>query len=252
MRTGTSLNPDDNYIEQIENLSEKFEFVEIAMGEMEEDISELEAEEVKKTVEDKELDLTVHLPFRQPLATSVECFNEAKLEYMADLLDWAKSAGAEKAVLHCNLRHGEEKEVVEEELREQVIKADKLGKEYGIEICFENTPFYKSRPMDLEEFGELLEELDVAMCFDIGHAVAEVGEEESVEFLEEYNHLISHLHIQDTRDERDSHLSLGDGEIDFEAVCEHLQDFDGTACLEIFTEDEEIMELSRKKFLRNF
>ncbi len=102
------------------------------------------------------------------------------------------------------------------------------------------------------EFGSILDELDAAMCFDIGHAVAEVGEKDALRFLEDYGHLVSHLHVQDTRDRQDSHLAIGDGEIDFSEFASRLPDFDGTMILEIFTEDAELLELSRKRLLQNF
>jgi len=120
-----------------------------------------------------------------------------------------------------------------------------LGQENNLEVCFENMGQW--RGLELLELGELLDELDASMCFDTGHAFSEVGQEETEEFLDEYSHLISHLHLTDTREGRDMHLPIGSEEVGFKAIGEKLSDFDGTATMEIFTEDNDYILLSKKK-----
>lgn len=252
MRTGISLNPEEDFVLQVKNASRKFDFVEIQVGEMETPFEEIDREGLVDKLEERGFGLVVHLPFRQPLCTTVEKFNEAELEYMEELIEEASELGAEKAVVHVNMRHGEEREEVKGGIVEQMVELDRKGEEKDVEVCFENIPFEDSLVFDLMELGEILEQEELSMTFDTGHAVAEVGQEGTEEFLEKYSNVISHIHVQDARDGKDQHLSLGDGHIDFEGLTAGLQDFNGTASLEIFTSDREQIDLSRRKWERYF
>lgn len=251
MKIGASLDPETVYHERIQQLPDVFDLVEFSIGELAKDPEMINVEKVTRALEENDLDLVVHLPFRQPIVTPVEEYNRAKIKYNERLIQFCSRLGAEKAVAHCNLRWGQDKEEVMENLKEQMRELQEIGEEHGVEICFENIFKDETKPADLEEFGEILEELDARMCFDIGHAVAEVGQEEAVEFLGNFSHLLSHLHIQDTRNQQDSHIAIGDGEIDFEPVASQLSGFDGTVCLEIFS-DNDLLKLSREKFLQHF
>ncbi|MBC5793317.1 MAG: sugar phosphate isomerase/epimerase [Nanohaloarchaea archaeon] len=243
MRVGLSLGPEGDLVENIE-LAEDMDFIEFGLGEGERLQEDIDAEEVNEKLEELDLDLVVHLPFRQVLATAVPELNESILEYHDRLLEFSTQMGAEKAVVHVDTR-GKHEEIEEELILEQIEKLDELGKEHGIEIVFENLGHW--RGIELEELGTMLEELEVSMCFDTGHAFSEVGQEETEEFLEEYSHLISHIHFTDTREGRDMHLPIGSSEVGFEGMMEKFEDFDGTACMEIFTDDPDYIQLSKWK-----
>ncbi len=243
MRIGVSLGPEGELTEKLE-IAKDADFVEFGIGEGERPIEEIDKDAVKEKLEEYDLDFVAHLPFRQVLATSVPELNEAVLEYHDRLLDFAEDLGAEKAVVHTDIR-GKEEDKEEELIPEQIRKLNEIGKEHDIEIVFENLGHW--RGIELEELGEILEEQDVSMCFDTGHAFSEVGQEEMEEFLEEYGYLISHLHLQDTREGRDMHLPIGSSEIEFEPIVEQLPDFNGTATMEIWTEDKDYIQLSKQK-----
>jgi sugar phosphate isomerase/epimerase len=243
MEIGVSLGPEP---EEISKVPQEFEFVELAIGEKEIDPEEIDVEQVKQDLEEKNLGLVVHLPFRQPLATKVDTLNEAALDYFDELIEVSEKLGAEKAVVHANAREEDDEENIEY-LANQVEILSKLGEPYDIEVCIENVGQWDG--IELFRLGEILEDQDVSMCFDTGHAFAEVGQEETEEFLEEHLELISHLHVQDTREGRDLHLCIGEGEIEWESLGSRLKGFNGTACLEVFTNDDDYQKLSREKFL---
>jgi len=244
MKKGLSLGPEGELTEKIDSTPQEFNFVEFSIGEHERPVEEIDKEEVKKALERNKLDLTIHLPFKQPLATSVDEINQGVLNYQERLMKFAKELGAEKTVIHSDMRYDDaEKEI--EKLPSQIEKVMALGREIGIEVCFENLGQW--RGLELFELGELLDRLDAPMCFDTGHAFSEVGQEETEEFLEQYSHLISHLHLNDTREGRDMHLPLGSSEINFPPIIEKLGEFEGTWCLEIFTEDPDYQLLALEK-----
>lgn len=245
MEIGMSLGPDDELIEKIQNLpADEIDFIEFGIGEKERNPNEFNNEEVREVLEENNFGIVIHLPFRQPLATEVDELNEGYLKYQKRLMKTASDLGAEKVVVHADLRNqGREEE--EEKFQGQIEEMMELGEQNNLEICFENMGQW--RGLELLELGELLDELDASMCFDTGHAFSEVGQEETEEFLEEYCHLISHLHLTDTREGRDMHLPIGSEEVGFEAIGDRLLDFDGTATMEIFTADNDYILLSKEK-----
>lgn len=245
MRLGASLGPEGELPEQIRDLpADEFDFIEFAVGEHERRPEEIDKEEVKEAFEDQNFGFIAHLPFRQRLTTEIEEFNDAVLDYHERLINFCKDLGAEKFVVHADMRDNDSEEE-EEIIPEQIRKLKEIGEQHNVEICFENIGHWNG--LDLFELGELLDELDASMCFDTGHAFSEVGQEEMEEFLDEYSHLISHLHLQDTREGRDMHLPIGSEEIEFKPVGEKLSDFNGTATMEIFTSDNDYILLSKEK-----
>ncbi len=134
MRTGISFDPERDYTERAEEVSREFDLVEISVGEMAKEPGAIDVEQFTRVLETKDLGLIVHLPFRQPIATTVEEYNRAKLEYYERLLGFSSELGAEKAVVHCNLRWGQEKEKVREDLESQLERIKEMGKEKGVEV----------------------------------------------------------------------------------------------------------------------
>ena len=244
MELGGSLGPDGELAEKIEKLPEELDFVEFPIGEQERPMEEIDREAVREVLDQKDFELVVHLPFRQRLVTDIDIFNDAVLDYHRELIKFSVEMGAEKFVVHADMRD-KDSDSQELELPEQIRKLKQIGEENGAEVCFENIGHWNG--IELFELGEMLEELDASMCFDTGHAFSEVGQEEMEEFLDEYSHIISHLHLQDTREGRDMHLPIGSEEIEFEPVGEKLEEFKGTATMEIFTSSNDYIELSKKK-----
>jgi sugar phosphate isomerase/epimerase len=244
MKIGASLGPEEDLEKQIRGMPEELEFIEFPLGEKEQMPEEIDKKKVKQALNEKNFDLIVHLPFRQRLVTEIEEFNDAVLDYHRRLMKFSEELGAEKFVVHADMRDNDSEEE-EELIIEQIKKLDEIGEEMNAEICFENLGHWNG--LELFQLGEVLEELDASMCFDTGHAFSEVGQEEMEEFLDEYSHLISHLHLQDTREGRDMHLPIGLEEIDFEPIGEKLSGFEGTATMEIFTSNNDYILLSKQK-----
>lgn len=246
MKIGASVGPD---IEDVANVPKQFDFVEIAIGEREVAPEDIDVEQLESDLEQKDLGLVVHLPFRQPLATTVDEFNEALVDYYDRLLRFSADLGAEKAVVHLNLRYGQEFEDVEDKLHDQIKALKVLEERHGVELVYENLPFGSSRAVDLEDLPSFAEQLGVSVCLDTGHAFAESGQEGLEDFLDEAGEELSHLHVQDSMDGDDSHVAVGHGDIDWKEVGSRLEEFEGTATLEIFTNDWDYAGLSREKLL---
>jgi sugar phosphate isomerase/epimerase len=243
---GSSVGP---YPGRIPEVPERFAFVEVSVGEGEVPIAEVDAESVRAALSAADLDLVVHLPFRQPLATTVERLDRANREYLTGLLDDVADLGAETAVVHVDARtrRADPERVARERIAPQMTALADAGRERGVEVCFENVGNVGGTPLD--RLGDLAERTDVALCFDVGHAYAEVGQDGTEAFCRTYADRIAHLHVHDVRARGDSHIPVGSGEIDFAAVGDALGGFDGTVTVEVFGDDPDYAELSAEKVL---
>ncbi len=90
---------------------------------------------------------------------------------------------------------------------------DRVVSQYGVKLALENMPSF---PFMLgrtaEEMAELLDGIDMRVCFDIGHANT-VGEIDGI--LDLINGRIANVHVHDNEGASDQHLTIGDGNIDF-------------------------------------
>lgn len=246
MDYGVSVGPAP---EAVEKVPEEFDFIELSIGEKEIKPEEIDKKALKERLEEKGFDLYIHLPFRQPVATEASELNEALISYFERLIDYSSKIGAKKAVVHPNMRE-EESEEQAEILEEQIKKIKALGEQRGIEVCFENVGQYDT--LEMFDLAEIVEEAEASMCFDTGHGFAEAGQEITEVFLEEEGNKISHIHAQDTRENEDLHLPVGCAQIDFEGFFSKLEDFDGSICLELFTDDPDYMLMSKEKVEKAF
>lgn len=249
MRCGASVGP---YLERISDLPDRFEFVEVSIGEGEIPPDEIDREQLRGDLDDGDLDLTVHLPFRQPLATTVDSLDRATREYQSELLDVCADLGAEKAVVHVTTRapDGDHVDLIRDRLVPQVEALAAAGEKRGVEVCFENVGNSGGAPLDT--VGGIAAAADVPLCFDVANAYAEHGNAAIRDFLSAYGDRVSHLHVHDARERGDTHIPVGSGEVDWAGVGDALGSFDGTAAIEVFTDDPDYLDLSAEKFLEPF
>jgi sugar phosphate isomerase/epimerase len=249
MEIGPSLGP---FAERIPDVPERFDLVEVSIGEGDRALDAIEAGAVREDLAAADCTGVVHLPFRQPLATTVEHFDRANREYLAACLDVAAAMGARKAVAHLDGRGRgvDAAELTRERVRPQVEAVAAAGRERGVEVCFENVGNVGGLPLEL--VGEVVEAADVPLCFDVGHAFEEAGQDDTESFLRAHGDRVSHLHVHDVRHQGDSHIPIGSGQIDYGGVADALDEFDGTVTVEVFTDDFDYDELSAEKFLAAF
>ena len=252
MRYGSTIHPEVDLIEEIERQPEEFDFLEITVGEFTRNIDEIDEEKFRDVLETEDYGLLIHLPFGQPVATKIEEFNEAEIDYLKRVIEFSSRVNAEKVVLHPNIRYREDAEDVKSQFKDQLKKLDSICKVNKLELCVENMPPQINCAANNFKLAEILDELNIGMCFDTGHGYASMGQEEMEEFLEKHSDIISHLHLQDTREGKDLHMPIGSGEISFDDIAQKVQNFDQTLTMEVFTQDLDYLELSLEKTRQKF
>jgi sugar phosphate isomerase/epimerase len=226
-------------VERVESTAAGFDFVEFGLAEAADVPESLDDGRIRTALRDLDLAFDVHLPFKQVVATPVPEINDAIVAHQRRLLDWAGALGARKAVLHGTVRDPHDVDQ-RSTVAAQLSRIVAAGAERGVEVVVENVG-HQPQGLQLSVLGDIAAETDAPVCFDVGHAYMEDGNEGVERFLKGYADRVSHLHVHDARSRGDTHIPLGAGEIDYGVVSEHLAEFDGTVAVEVFTDDVDLL-----------
>jgi sugar phosphate isomerase/epimerase len=97
------------------------------------------------------------------------------------------------------------------------------AEELNVRLVLENT--YETQPDDLRPLLERLQPYGVGFCFDIGHAQA-FGRVPLLDWLETNGKYLAALHLHDNHGDRDEHLAIGRGSINFQLFFSWLVEHD--------------------------
>ena len=222
-------------IDRLEATGGGFDFVEFGIGEIGDVDAAVDGDRLGTALDDLDVDLAVHLPFKQVVATPVPEINASIVAYQRRLLDWAGGRGARKAVLHGTVRNPHDTDL-RDTVADQLEAIVDAGRDAGVEVVVENVG-HQPHGLQLTVLGDIARDGDVPVCFDVGHAYMEDGNDGVERFTKRYGDLVSHLHVHDVRSRGDTHMPIGAGEIDYGIVAEGFGGFDGTVAVEVFTDD---------------
>ncbi len=224
-------------LERIDTLARRFSFVELGVAET---APNIDRQRILAALDRADVDLCVHLPFKQVVSTPVPAMNDAIVSHKRMLLEWAGRMGAEKAVLHGTVRDPYDTGQ-RDTFAAQLKRIVTAGQDAGVEVVVENVGHQKNG-MQLSVLGDIAAEVDAPICFDVGHAYMEEGHDGIKRFLKYHDEQVSHLHVHDVRQRGDTHLPIGAGEIDYDLVGDYLDGFDGTVAVEVFCDDRPLLE----------
>ncbi len=237
-------------IERLEATATGFDFVEFGLAEAADIPERIDDARLRAVCDELDLALDVHLPFKQEVATPVPKINDAIVDYQRQLLSWGGSVGARKAVLHGTVRNPSDTSL-RPTFASQLADIVQAGRDEDIEVVVENVGHQK-RGLPLSVLGDIATEVDAPICFDVGHAYMESGNEGIKRFLREYGELVSHLHVHDARTRGDTHIPVGAGEIDYDQLSKQLDSFAGTVAVEVFTDDVDLLTDTARRVVRTF
>lgn len=210
----------------------------------------LDPSAVGELAADEGLDLLVHLPFVDVEIGSPRApVREGSLSEQRACIEAAAEMGAEKAVLHAgtSARPPEwQLEEVAPYLLDSIRILDRFAADRDVEICVENLP---GVPFTVHHLDRVFAETEASVTFDTGHArVDGLDAAEMADFLSDHGDRISHVHVNDAREETDEHVPTGSGTTDFETALAPLRDdWEGTVSVEVYTFDFDYLELSAEK-----
>ncbi len=190
-----------------------------------------------------DMELQVHAPLNDINIASInQSIRITSVKEIKKTLKLASAIGANLVTVHPGLYSplgiycDNVLEISKKSLRELKSEAEELGIDLAIENLPEMWLTLCSKP---EEIRELMDDLDLGLCLDIGHAYTADRLED---FLDKSLDPIN-IHLHDNEGEDDIHLPLGEGEIDWPMVIKSLDHYKGNFVIE----GREIEELVKSK-----
>lgn len=126
---------------------------------------------------------------------------------------------------------------------------DKASHEVGMKVALENMP---EGPYTMgktpEDLFAMLEDTDLGVCFDVGHA----NTANSIEGFLEHSGRFINVHVHDNNGRSDEHLPVGNGTVDFKRVVEGLKGYAGNLVIEAKSMPEAELSKARLEALTTF
>ncbi len=201
------------------------------------------------------MNVICHLPTFVSTADLTDSIRQASLQEMFNSLEVAAELGSLKVVLHPGHIGGLGVFVQETALayaNDSLAAIIDRAEELGLCVCLENM-FPRCRAfVEPADFIEILKRFPkLKLTLDTGHAnIGSRGGRRILDFIKQFSQRIGHLHVSDNFGERDDHVSLGAGTINFSKIAKALKKcgYDDTATLEIFSDDRRQLQESRDRF----
>lgn len=201
---------------------------------------------ILELLEEHDLACQVHSPICDwNIAALSDRLREASLkETMANIMA-AEELGAKVVTVHPGLSSmavsGTEERAAER-ARAAMRVLDRFVDGRDVRLAIENmpnVPFFLGRTA--EQLASIVDGTDLGICFDIGHANT-AGQIDAM--IDTFGDRIINIHIHDNHGEKDEHLTIGDGAIDFEHVVRRLSGYRGNWIIESKGYDSAVQSLS--------
>lgn len=240
-------------------LDSKFDFMEMTIEYPEASPEKilLNANELKPFLVKNNLRLLCHVPWYFHLAHPYERIRSCYVSETMKAIEVAGKLEAECVTIHAEISEGLPSKYFREMRREMLENfSDSLesikdkADELGIQIMLENLD---GKAMGMDELLWILDLKNVKATLDVSHAFIELegDNDKLLDYVRRFKDRIGHMHLSDNFGDKDLHLPLGVGGVDWwGALREALKlGFDGTVTLEIHAEDRDYVLLSREKVL---
>ena len=181
-----------------------------------------------------DMSYSIHAPIADlNIAAMTPRLREASLKETLDTIRAASELDVGLVTVHPGLASmvvkGLESEALE--LAKAAMKPiEKASIEYGVTVAMENmpsVPFFLGRTAS--QLADIVDGTDLGICFDIGHANT-MGEIDSM--IELLGDRFVNIHIHDNNGDKDAHMTIGDGSIDFVTLLPRLKSYAGNHIIE--------------------
>ncbi len=198
-----------------------------------------------------DLHYSVHAPICDiNIASISDPVREASLKDTLDTIDAAVKLDIDRITIHPGLSsmavHGIEERYIPY-AKESMKVLEKAAHEYYVTLAIENMPmmyFYLGRKAS--DLQDIVDGTDLNICFDIGHANTS-GQIDAM--IDTFGDRIANVHIHDNNGKQDEHLTIGDGNIDFQKVLSRLGSYKGNYVIESKTYESAVESQSRLESL---
>ncbi len=246
MKIGAVNNFKNPICDEIELIaSEGFDFVDLTLEPL--FSNGLEPEKVKKIIEKTDIEVIGHTSPFLPVIFPLESIRRASMEEFKKYVDFFKSIGVSLMNVHpsdfASLMSRDE--IIESNIK-FIKNLNEICRERKITLMVETGMKPFNSP---EMFNVLLKGLDdIKVHLDVGHCNVQTDRKLTEEFFAEFGDRIVHVHFSDNYGDRDEHLPIGVGDIDWEYIASVLKKYgyDRTVTLEIFSPNRAFLLESKK------
>jgi sugar phosphate isomerase/epimerase len=113
--------------------------------------------------------------------------------------------------------------------KQSLIAIDKQAEEFGVILALENLPrMWISICHDAHQIRELIDGTNMKICFDFGHA----NISDTIDDFMELKDSFANVHMHDNDANKDYHMVLGEGNIDFKGILKELSGYGGNYVIE--------------------
>ncbi len=199
---------------------------------------------VSKALSEFRLGAVGHLAWYIPIGSPLPELRKASVEVARKYLGVFAKLGVNVVTIHAHWPPGlfsaDEGIALQTECLLQIVAT---AKPLGISMVFEPVGDFKENLDNLRKLFALNPGLGFHL--DIGHF--NLHSRNPVDFAREFAHILRHVHMHDNDGQRDLHIPVGAGRIEWETLIPELKKvYDGTITLEVFTSHREYILLSRE------
>jgi len=249
MKIGFPTHPRKNILDEIEWIGKNgFDFVELFL---EEDMAvprKINVDRTRELLQKYRLGAVGHTAYYLPIGSPIKFLREAAVSEAVRYFEIFKKLEVKNVTIHANWPPGMFSP--EEGIKWQIESLNKLiekAGEHNINLMYE--PIDTPRD-NVGNVASILSNIpDLHLTLDLGHA--NLFGRSIEEFIEKFHKKVRHVHLHDNDGNKDLHLPMGVGNIDWGKVLKILKKhYDGTITLEVFSKDKDYVLLSKEKLRR--
>ena len=217
--------------EMLEQISKHFKLWEL-IGEGKHHLLDIH-EQIRSLAPSYDIQFSLHAPFSDlNIASLNKWILDETMRQLKGSLELCPDLGIELVTLHPGLNSPlatYDLSLVPPKNKEALKELDRLGNDLGLTLAFENMPKYWSTTCWApDELLAAIEGTDIGVCFDVGHANLSNNIDDFLEHVDKF----VNFHIHDNEGRGDSHLVLGEGNIDFDKVLKAMSGYKGHYIIE--------------------
>jgi sugar phosphate isomerase/epimerase len=248
MKIGAVNNYNKDLCDEIRLISsEGFDFIDMTLEPL--FSHRLDIKSAKDALKETKLEVIGHTSAFLPVIFPLESIRESTIEEYKRYIEFFSDLGVKLMNVHPSTSGTlmTDKKMFKYN-KEFLVKLYEICAEKGLTLMVESVMKPFNTP---EAFEFLLEGLDdVKVHLDVGHCHINTDRDLVDEFFYIFGERIVHVHFSDNYGNRDDHLPLGCGSIDWNRMVDVLKKYgyDNTITLEVFTQDRRYL-LHSKKYL---
>lgn len=192
--------------------------------------------EIKDTISTLDAELSLHAPYHDcNIATLNRGIEKEVISQIMECIETAHYLETDIVVVHPGFIASRkfERKAVLKKMIEKLKEITNYAENHGVKICLENlSAKNKAMCVEIPEIKKVIKSIDnesLKITFDIAHA--NTTKSGPLKYIKELKDYIEHVHISDNTGSND-HLTLGQGNINFEEVLKNLRPFDGHLIVE--------------------